>query len=78
MRRMGRTLAYAILTTGVGLAGGGGSAMALTGACKVRDSSAAVWSSNGMAFEACKALNQQRDGDNVFDERGLVWWNVKG
>lgn len=78
MRRMGRRLAVAILITAVGVGALGGSAAALTGSCKERSSSAAAWTSNGKPFESCQALNQQKDGDNVFDERGLVWWNVKG
>jgi hypothetical protein len=26
-------------------------------------------------YENCKALNQEKDGDSVEDESGLVWWS---
>ncbi|MFQ5853641.1 MAG: hypothetical protein ACE5JU_24035 [Candidatus Binatia bacterium] len=49
---------------------------ALSGCCMQRSSYGAQWSPNGLSFMACRQLNQSSDGDNVFDQRGLVWWNV--
>jgi len=51
--------------------------LAQSGCCKVRDSFSAQWRQNGLPFEACKRLNQQQDGDDVFARQGLVWWDGK-
>ena len=48
---------------------------AVSGCCKERSSYKAKWYQNGRNFGQCKALNQNKDGDNVFDRRGLVWWD---
>jgi hypothetical protein len=52
-------------------------AAAISGACKQRDSYSGPWRFNNLGFDECKAENQRRDGDNVFDERGLVWWDSR-
>lgn len=59
------------------VAGGlfGNDVAAISGSCKERSSYGSPWRGNGRSFEDCKAYNQQRDGDNVFDARGLVWWD---
>ncbi len=52
---------------------------AVAGCCKERESYGASWhkSDLGTDFAKCKERNQSKDGDNVFDERGLVWWDVR-
>lgn len=76
MRRLGWT-AVAAAMAGLALMSGGRAA-AMAGTCKERGSSTAAWQTNNRTFEQCKATNQQRDGDNVFDQQGLVWWDVRG
>lgn len=49
---------------------------AVSGCCKERNSYKENWSKNGMSFNACKSLNQ-KDGDNVTEQRGLVWWDTQ-
>jgi len=49
---------------------------AISGCCKERASYKAGWSNNGATFKQCKDLNRQ-DGDDVFQQRGLVWWDVR-
>ena len=56
----------------------GRQASAMDGSCKDRTSNTAPWQPNRLTFEQCKARNQQQDGDNVFDEQGLIWWDVRG
>jgi hypothetical protein len=55
-----------------------GRVSAVSGACKERASYNGTWGRNGMTLEQCKAHNQRKDGDDVFTERGLVWWDVQG
>lgn len=50
---------------------------ALAGCCKERSSYNDGWRKNGVSYEACERLNRERDGDNVNDARGLVWWDVR-
>ena len=77
MRRIGWFLVA--LTTGAGLAlTAGQQAAAMTGCCKERTAPTTAWQSNKLTFEQCKARNQARDDDNVFDQLGLVWWDVRG
>jgi hypothetical protein len=46
------------------------------GCCKVRDAlSSRNWQKNGLNFQNCKQLNDKRDGDNVVQPTGLVWWD---
>jgi hypothetical protein len=55
----------------------GNSLFAQSGCCKRRDSLRAPWSRTNESFEACKRANDQTDRDNIFDERGLVWWDSR-
>ncbi len=50
---------------------------AVSGCCKERNSYDAGWRPNGMNFKQCETRNQSRDGDNVFRQRGLVWWDAQ-
>jgi len=50
---------------------------AVDGCCKERPSLTSGWSPNGMSFKECENLNRSKDRDNVFDQRGLVWWDVR-
>ena len=50
---------------------------AVSGCCKERTSSKSKWENIGENFKTCKSLNQRRDGDNVYDQRGFVWWDVR-
>ena len=50
---------------------------AQSGCCKERSSYDGRWGRNGRSYEDCKALNDKKDGDNVLDERGLVWWDAR-
>ncbi len=49
---------------------------AVTGCCKARGSYWASWYKYKVKFTDCDELNQEIDGDNVFDESGQVWWDV--
>lgn len=54
--------------------------LAVTGCCMERNTYQEDWRPHPKFkydFQNCKRLNEQRDRDNVFDQRGLVWWNVK-
>ena len=51
-------------------------ALAISGCCKERNSLSRGWSKSGVPFIECKSRNR-RDRDNVLDERGFVWWDVK-
>ncbi len=50
---------------------------AVSGCCKVRDSYKKNWSKNGMSFNACRKENQRKDGDNITNQQGLVWWDTQ-
>jgi hypothetical protein len=46
------------------------------GCCKERDSlSSRAWRQNGLSFENCRRLNDKRDGDNVGQPSGFIWWD---
>lgn len=77
MRRMGGFLVALTAVAGLALTAGPDAA-AMDGSCKEREAATAAWQPNKQTFEQCKARNQQRDGDNVFDQQGLVWWDVRG
>lgn len=48
------------------------------GCCKERDSlSRRDWRQNSLSFENCRRLNDKRDGDNVYQPTGLVWWDER-
>ena len=72
MKRMPLVL-FAFVAVGLS----GRDAGAISGSCKERASYSSAWRANGRSFEDCKAYNQQRDGDNVFYETGLVWWDSR-
>jgi hypothetical protein len=50
--------------------------LAVDGCCKVRNSLAERWQQNGASFAQCENLNR-KDRDNVLDQRGLVWWDMR-
>lgn len=50
---------------------------AVDGCCKERPSLTSEWRPNGMSFRDCENSNRNKDGDNVLDQRGLVWWDVR-
>ena len=46
------------------------------GCCKERDSlSSRAWRPNGLSLENCRRLNDKRDGDNVSQPTGFIWWD---
>jgi len=48
------------------------------GCCKVRDAlSSRNWQKNGLNLPNCTQLNDKRDGDNVRQPTGLVWWDAR-
>ena len=48
------------------------------GCCKERDAlSSRAWRPNGLSFENCRRLNDKRDGDNVYQPAGFVWWDAR-
>ena len=55
----------------------GSQLFAQSGCCKERDSYRVQWYPNRKNFKDCEDLNRDKDGDNVFDEGGLVWWDSK-
>jgi hypothetical protein len=48
---------------------------AISGCCKERSSYTGNWYKNGKTFAQCQQANQ-RDDDNIFQQQGLVWWDV--
>ncbi len=50
--------------------------LAVSGCCMERYSHSGEWIPNGMDFENCRQINDERDRDNIFDATGYVWWNV--
>jgi hypothetical protein len=55
----------------------GSQLMAVDGCCKQRNSYSENWRRSRLNYPQCRQLNQQRDGDNIFDQSGLVWWDVR-
>lgn len=48
------------------------------GCCKERDAlSSRAWRPNGLSFDNCRRLNDKRDGDNVNQPAGFVWWDAR-
>jgi hypothetical protein len=46
------------------------------GCCKQRATIKHPWRNNGMNFPQCQDLNQRLDnGDNIYIENGIVWWD---
>ncbi len=62
------------MVTWIGPVKDGAEVSALSGCCKQRDSYKDNWHRNGQNFIECQAANQQ-DGDNIFEEAGLIWWD---
>jgi len=53
-------------------------AFAQAGCCKERDSlSSRAWRPNGLSFENCRRQNDKRDGDNVGQPAGFIWWDAR-
>jgi hypothetical protein len=49
---------------------------AQSGCCKTRNAPNAQWrKALDLTFAACRQANEQRDGDDVFAQSGLVWWD---
>jgi hypothetical protein len=47
-----------------------------TGCCKKRDWLAGEWIKTGLNLTECRKLNRTRDSlDNIFEEKGYVWWD---
>ena len=54
----------------------GNNALAQAGCCMERSSVSAAWRMlRGRSLQECRRLNE-KDRDNVFDQSGLIWWNV--
>lgn len=51
--------------------------LAQAGCCKTRESYRDTWTRTPQSFAQCKALNERRDKDDVFEERGFVWWDLR-
>ncbi len=78
MRRMALALAVvAAITASSAMLPCGNDALAQAGCCMQRSSLDAAWRPlRGVPLQECRGRNE-RDRDNVFDESGLVWWNVR-
>ncbi len=50
---------------------------AVSGCCMERSSSSGSWSGSGKNFAGCSKYNQVKDGDDLFEPRGFVWWDVQ-
>lgn len=50
--------------------------LAVSGCCKERSSYNVKWFKNKMPFAKCKKQNR-KDGDDVFEKSGLIWWDMK-
>ena len=49
---------------------------AQSGCCKTRTALNLPWrKAMDLTFAACRRLNEQQDADDMFVERGLVWWD---
>ena len=49
---------------------------ARSGCCKERVAYGAPWvQMANVDYQACESINLQKDGDNVLDRRGLIWWD---
>jgi hypothetical protein len=47
------------------------------GCCMQLNSRTGQYYRNGLNFRQCQELNSNLDrGDNLFERRGYVWWNV--
>lgn len=51
--------------------------LALAGCCKVRNTPNDPWHRTNLTFDQCRARNDSVDrSHNIFDQSGLVWWDV--
>ena len=48
---------------------------AISGCCKERSSYNGLWQKSNKNFIQCQEANK-KDRDNVFQQQGLVWWDV--
>jgi hypothetical protein len=49
-----------------------------TGCCMQRaDPQIRNWYRNGLNFAACDQLNRELDNDDIFQESGRIWWNLR-
>ena len=78
MRKIALAFAVVALTTAsTGMLPCGNEAFAQAGCCMQRSSLDAAWRAlRGVPLRECRERNE-RDRDNVFDESGLIWWNVR-
>ena len=53
---------------------GGKETFALSGCCKVKNS-AGQWQVRDDSLKSCRKRNQS-EGDNIFEPKGKVWWDV--
>ena len=47
-----------------------------SGCCRIRESIRYPWGRVGISFENCRILNAVKDGDNIYEPYGLVWWDI--
>lgn len=46
------------------------------GCCMERDDlSVNSWYDNGLSLQKCRDLNRRKDGDNLYQESGYIYWN---
>lgn len=49
---------------------------ARSGCCMERNSTRNNnWYENGLSFGKCRDLNRRKDGDNLYERRGLIYWD---
>lgn len=53
----------------------GGQLFAQSGCCKERKSDQNPWIKTGKSFTECETENNGED-TNVFEEIGLIWWDI--
>jgi hypothetical protein len=78
MRRTLAILSFLVLISAISVGiPCGRSLLAQSGCCKERDSYRSPWRRIPLDFETCRRLNQERDRDNVSEERGFIWWDTQ-
>ena len=50
--------------------------LAAAGCCKERRSKGKPWRRIKKDLDGCKAINEEKDNDNVFRPSGRFWWDV--
>jgi hypothetical protein len=48
---------------------------AVSGCCKSRENHEESWRANKLSLEECREENYRKDRDNLFQRRGLIWWD---